>query len=296
MRSRNLLVAAVAAAVALAPAQAGADWVNGEDGHAGGSTDGQGGTVVVVVPGSNSPGWPGDGYQGGGGGGSSNIECKFFDVSVNTGAVLPSVGSHITDTSTLEEGTYIWLLCRDVTTGASTYENLFPWDPADPPVLTPPAAVLAQMAANTVRLPLPGVRTWPPAGSAGLVNLPVWLHVENWQPVSASASAGALTATVEATPVRAEWDMDEGVEVCSSAGSVYDPVAKPDPKSSSCSYTYRQSSGVRPDDTYHATVTVTWHLRWSATNGEGGDLGEVTGPPAGFDLQIEESQALVVPG
>jgi len=36
-----------------------------------------------------------------------------------------------------------------------------------------------------------------------------------------------------------------------------------------------------------------WHLRWFATNGQGGDLGELTSPVAGFTLQIEESQALV---
>lgn len=289
---RRLTIAtALAVAMLLTGPTAAADVIDGE---ADGYTEDEGGTVVVVVPGSDVAGWPGSSYLGGGGD-LSNVECKFFTAPLNEGADRPGVGEHVTDTSTLEEGTYIWLLCRDMTTGDSTFENLFAWDPANPPVLTPPAAVLAQMAANSVRLPLPSTRTWPPSGSPGLVNLPVWLHMDNWEPVTATASAGGLTATVEAVPVRADWDMDEDTTVCSSAGSEYDPETRPDPTSSSCSYTYLRSSGVRPDGTYHNSVVVTWSLRWWATNGEGGDLGEVAGPSSSFDLVIEESQALVVP-
>ncbi len=61
-----------------------------------------------------------------------------------------------------------------------TYENLFAWNPADPPVATPPASVLAQMATKTLSLPVPGVQTSPPAGSEALVNMAIWLHVDNW--------------------------------------------------------------------------------------------------------------------
>ncbi len=39
--------------------------------------------------------------------------------------------------------------------------------------------------------------------------------------------------------------------------------------------------------------TIVWHLAWSATNGQGGDLGDLTGPAAAFGLRVEESQALV---
>lgn len=289
MRARVLLIVAAISWLAL-PSPAHASGA----GEAGGSTGDDGAQVVVVIPGSSSGGFTGTGYQGGGGP-SSNIDCKFFGVTASAGAVLPSVGSQITDTSTLEVDTYVWLICRDITTGSITFENIFPWDPADPPVLTPSAEVLAQMAANGMVLPMPGVETWPPSGGKGLVNLPVWMHVDNWETLSASASAGGLTATVEAMPVRAEWDMDDGSVVCTDAGSTYDPVARPDPASSSCSYTYWRSSGARADQTFHNSAVVVWHLRWYATNGQGGDLGELSSPVAGFDLQIEESQALVAP-
>lgn len=272
-----------------------ADINNGSGAYGGGSATKDGGRVVVVVPGSSSPTWPGSSYRGGGRGGASNVSCGFFAVSATPSAVLPGIGAQILDTSTVDAGTNIWLTCRDVDSGDITFENLFTWNPAAPPVLTPPAAVLAQMAVNSIQLPKPGVRTWPPPGSTGLVNLPVWLHVDNWAPLSASAGAGGLTATVEATPVRVEWNMDDGSVTCAGAGSTYDVAVKPDPGTSSCSYTYRHSSGAKADRTFHDAAVIVWRLRWTATNGEGGDLGEMPGPPTTFAVQIEESQALVVP-
>lgn len=291
MRRRAVLILPLIAALA-APTPAGAAGV----GEAGGTTDGSGGQVVVVVPGSGSGGFSQPGYQGGwGGGADANIECGFFAASANVGAVTPSIGDRVTDTSGLTADDYLWIICRDITTGQITFENLFQWDPSNPPVIAPTAEVLAQMAANGMVLPVPGARTWPPSRGTGLVNLPVWLHVDNWEPLTASASAGGLTATVEAVPVRAEWDLDEGSLVCTDAGSAFDETSSPDPGSSSCAYTYRRSSGIRSDRTFHNSVVVVWHLRWSATNGQGGDLGEVSSPRADFELQIEESQALVAP-
>jgi hypothetical protein len=260
--------------------------------EAGGTTNPDGGKVVVVVPGSGSGGWGETGYKPGGGA-NSNIDCGFFAATTPKGAVLPGIGSRILDTSTLNPGDSVWLLCRDLNTGQITFENFFTWDPANPPLATPSAAVLAQMASNTMHLPLPAAQTWPSANARGLVNLAVWLHVDNWKPVSASASAGGLTATVEATPVRAKWDMGENQVTCSDAGKQFTSGAS---RESSCSYTYQHSSGSQPDAVFHDSVVVVWHLRWSATNGQGGDLGEVSSRPAAFTLAIDESQALVAPG
>lgn len=264
-------------------------------GEAGGSTGGGGGQVHVQVPGSGSGGFADGGYKGGGGS-NSTIECLYFEVGNDWDSTRPNIGSVIKDLGGLEPGTPIWVLCRDTATGETTYSNIVAWDPANPPVITPSAEVLAQMAANGMALPVPGVRTWPTAGGTGLVNLPVWLHVDNWETVSASASAGGLTATVEAVPVRSDWDMDDGSTSCTDAGSQYDSATKPDPGSSSCSFTYGRSSGVNRDGLFHNSATVIWHLRWYATNGQGGDLGELVSPTETFDLRIEESQALVAPG
>lgn len=283
--------------IAAAVVVAGLGWcaaVSADGQNAGGHTTPDGGQVVVVVPGTPPTERPRGGPRGGGP--AAVLECRYFLVSVPAGVLVPGVGAAISDTSVLAKGEYVWLICRDVTAGVIVSENLFVWDPANPPALIPSAEVLAQTAVNGMRLPLPGVQTFPPAGRRGLVNLPVWLHVDNWETISASASAGGLTATVEAVPVRAEWDMDDGAVTCTDAGSAYDASLRPDPSSSTCSYTYRRSSGVRADRTFHNSAVVVWQLRWFATNGQGGDLGELAGPRASFGLQIEESQALVAPG
>ena len=277
-RAALILTAVVVAIQALAGGSAGASGA----GEANGTTEKQGGKVVVAVPGAAGSGFVGSGFRPSSG--SSNIACSYFEASVNAGAEMPGVGPRVVDTSTLEAGAGVWLGCRDVTSGNLTYQSFMQWDPASSVPLAPPAALLAQMAANTMTLPFPSVRTWPPSGSTALVNLPVWLHVDNWEPVSASASAGGLTATVEAVPVRAEWDMDDGSVTCTDAGTPFDPSLRPDPGSSSCSFTYVRSSGGRPDRTFRNSAVVVWRLRWYATNGQGGDLGELDGPVAAFGL------------
>lgn len=142
-------------------------------------------------------------------------------------------------------------------------------------------------------MPLPTVVTWPASGGTSLVNLPVWLHDANWAPLNASATAGGLTATVTAEPVRMDWNMDEDNLTCSSAGAPYDTTRRPEDQSTDCSYTYRHSSGTKPDGAFHGTGTIVWHLHWSATNGQGGDLGDIS-RTAPFTMRVEESQALVV--
>jgi hypothetical protein len=251
---------------------------------AGGYTDGSGGGVRVDAPGSG--GSPGGGNRDGGQ--SSTRTCAYFSVVPGE---PPFVGPRITDTSTLEPGTPVVLQCRDNTTGEIVYSLLQQWDPATAIDTGPTVAELAQQAANAVTVPVPAVRTWP-AGETGLVNLPVWLHVDNWAVMSASASAGGLTATVEAVPVRALWTVGTEIVVCGDAGTEWTPGAS----TSSCSYTFRRSSGTDPGGLAPVSVSVVWHLRWSATDGQVGDLGEVTSPAAAFGLRIEESQALVAPG
>jgi hypothetical protein len=247
---------------------------------------------VVVVPGSNSGGFNGDGYKPTWGSARPRIECRYFHMVTPGGAVLPGVGEVITDTSTLEEGDLVWLICRDVNTGLTTYEHYFPWTTSTPPVAVPPAAVLAQIAANTMVLPLPDLETWPSDGQVGLVHLPVWLHVDNWQPIQASASAGGLTATVEARPVRVTWKPADDTVVCEGPGTRFDGDAA-SPPATACTYAFERSSGGQPDQAFTSTAAVTWHLRWFATTGEGADLGELTGPSTTFSTRVQESHALV---
>lgn len=246
-----------------------------------------GGTVVVIVPGSTGGGFPVDGTSPTSGSTSTSpIICGYY---TDDGTPLDDPAA-----AGLKPGDWLVLSCS-VDDGESVgNRQRIQWFPGIPlPAPEPDAGALAQVALNRLAVPLPAVTTWPASGGTSLVNLPVWLHVGNWTQLTASASAGGLTATITAEPMRSDWDMDEGVTSCGIAGSTYDSSLSSDAQSTGCSFTYRHSSGVRADGTYHATGTLVWHLRWAATNGQGGDLGEISRTSA-FTLRVEESQALVV--
>lgn len=49
-------------------------------------------------------------------------------------------------------------------------------------------------------MPEPQLQTSPPLDHEQIVNMASWLWIENWAPVSRSASAGSVTATVTAPP------------------------------------------------------------------------------------------------
>lgn len=280
-RPLRLLIAVAAVGVVVgAGGRAGASGAS-----AGGYTDGHGGGVRVEAPGDG--GTPGG---TGGSSGASNRECAYFEA---VGGEPAYVGKRIVDTSVLVPGTPVVLQCRDVSTGAIVYSLLQAWDPATAVATGPTAVALAEIAAKSLSVPAPDVRTWP-AGGVGLVNLPVWLRVDNWDRHDASASAGGLTATVEAVPVRSVWTLDGDTVVCTDAGTVWSP--SDDPAGSSCSYTFGHSSGAEPGGRFEVRVSVVWRLRWSATDGQVGDLGEVTSPASVSAVRVEESQALVAPG
>ena len=277
---RRLIAVAAIGVVVGAGGRAGASGAS-----AGGYSDGSGGGVRVDAPGTDGSSGGADAPRGG-----SDRECAYFEA---VDGEPPYVGKRIVDTSVLVPGTPVVLQCRDVSTGAIVYSLLEPWDPATAIATGPTAAALAEIAANSLSVPAPGVRTWP-AGGVGLVNLPVWLRVDNWDRQDASASAGGLTATVEAVPVRSVWTLDGDTVVCTDAGTVWSP--SDDPAGSSCSYTFGHSSGAEPGGRFEVRVSVVWRLRWSATDGQVGDLGEVTSPASVFAVRVEESQALVAPG
>jgi hypothetical protein len=99
----------------------------------------------------------------------------------------------------------------------------------------------------------------------------LWLDGDLWRSHSSSASAGGVTATVTATPTRTLWDMGNGeTVVCDGPGTPYDPSRADAAQSTSCSYTYRNSSAGRPGNAYPVTVTVEWQLGWTVTGAPGG--------------------------
>jgi hypothetical protein len=102
-----------------------------------------------------------------------------------------------------------------------------------------------------------------------VINIPVWLWVTDWATESASASAGGVTATVVAVPQRVRWDMGNGdATTCDGPGTAYDTRRRDDEQRTSCSYSYWAKAG-----DFTVTAVESWHLTYSATNGQTGDLG-----------------------
>ena len=136
------------------------------------------------------------------------------------------------------------------------------------------------------------------------VNTPMIVWVDEgpgqWATVSGTASAGGVSVTVQAEPVRLVVDPGDGAEPvrCSS----FRPVLRRDvgpgdefPPDGSCSYVYRDSSAMAPNgETWPVAVSIVWHASWSSNTGQGGDLGFVTTDAPIRDLPVAEIQAVIV--
>ena len=166
---------------------------------------------------------------------------------------------------------------------------------AAPPVVIDPV-VLMQEARSQLVLPAPAVGMSPQPPVMQIAQLESWLWIDRsqWVVYSATASAGAVSATVSAVPVRVVWDMGNGDQVvCDGPGTVYEERWADAPHMSDCQYTYRHSSAGQPDESFLVTTTVVWELSWSATGAPGGGpLGPV--PMATVTpVRVGELQALI---
>lgn len=119
-----------------------------------------------------------------------------------------------------------------------------------------------------------------------------------WNPVTATASAGGISVTVTAQPVRLSVDPGngDGPVPCDS----FVPVLRADvranglPGDEACSYTYTDSSAMAPNgQTWPVTASIVWHVTWNANTGQAGDLGYTSTASPPRDLPVAEIQAIV---
>ena len=198
-------------------------------------------------------------------------------------------------------GSYYDVTCSDGSSFPGVYVPAGSAAAAAAPVVT--AGPLALQARS--RLPLPA----PVAGhnpEVALVNLATWWWVMpgSWRTLSQQTTAGAVWATVTATPVASSWDPGDGSPPvsCAGAGVAYDPTVPLDAQSSSCTYTYARSSASQPQDGsapndrfFPVTVTVTWRVEWQGSGGTAGVLPALT-TTSTFPLPVAERQTLVTRG
>ncbi len=218
----------------------------------------------------------------------SAISCTYHDPA---GAKLPGTGNTFLRATPGPEGGTFLRICR-APDGTEVSNRVVELRPRPTPHPTPRR--LAEEALDYTPLPLPEPVTSPDDWST-IVNFPTWLAVADWSTATAEATVPGLATTVVATPVRAVWDMGDGTQVvCAGPGRRYDVNVPEDQQSTDCSHTYRMSSaGAGAGDAYEASVTVVYHVTWTATDGSGGDLGELP-VTRRFPMQAGEVQALVV--
>ncbi len=263
--------------------QAGADLTSeGAKVHAG-----EGSHVTPVDPGRHQPVRVSTGT--GSGGPAHPITCTWF-VETMAGGSFFALGDEVA--MAIPENYLVLRTCTDDTDGHIISSDRIPWPGHGGGALAAPPVTgqeLATRAESDLVLTTPTFRTWPAAGRA-LVGLETWFHLDTWAPQTQTADAGGVAATVTAVPVRAVWHLHEATLTCTGPGPIYDP-ATPD-AATDCGYTFTTYSGDQPDHTFAMAVDLVYHLTWTATTGETGDLGEIARTTA-FAYRVWELQAVI---
>ncbi|MEU8075951.1 hypothetical protein AB0B31_10915 [Catellatospora citrea] len=143
----------------------------------------------------------------------------------------------------------------------------------DAPVVGP----VIDRALSRLRPPDPVVGLSPRPPVQALVGVPTWLWVEpvTWQPRSATASAGGLSITATATPVRVTWLPGDGTRlICDGPGTAWTGADTP-LGSPACQHTYQRASVNAPGGSLPLSATVTWNVTWTGS-GMSGTAGTLT--------------------
>jgi hypothetical protein len=149
---------------------------------------------------------------------------------------------------------------------------------------------LALEARSLLVPPLPEPQFAPPAATVRtIVGIDTWVWVPEaqWQPITATATAGATSITATATPILLNFDPgdDNPIITCEGPGVVWSEGAE-----SECWHIYQWVSAHHDSGTWPATVEIEWDITWEASSGETGFLdplfSEVEVPMTVEEIQI----------
>jgi hypothetical protein len=155
-----------------------------------------------------------------------------------------------------------------------------------------PREVIDQAAlALRKKLPTPTLAMSPSATAGGIVNLGMWLAVQDAGEVSVTAQLGPIWATVRARQRGLRWDMGNG-DVVSCAGVGTPIVDTSTPDAGPCGYFYRRSSAGLPGSVYTVTSTSVWAVSYTSSVGAG-VLGDVPVSNS-FGYRVRELQTIGV--
>lgn len=307
------LVALAAAAVPVGAQPGGADggFETGTDQEATGDLlPGGDGAQVGAGFRTVASGGGGDANRGGGGGTGSGITCR---LTGSFGGFPTNLSLSVTDLQVAYDSggrqpVLVYRTCFD-SAGPIVSAEIARWSPpgdGGPPVLVDPE-LLAEIARSRLVFPAPAVSTSPPPELGTYAQLPTFFFVENWGEVSQSATAGPVTATVTASPVRQTWEIHDTYRgasetvSCDGPGAAFDPSRPVEAQlPPACGWTPKHSSagqrthgGARGEACFPTTVTLAWDVGWGSNIGAGGALGEGTSSTE-VCLVVAELQSLVV--
>ncbi|MGH9030538.1 MAG: hypothetical protein ACRDZV_00285 [Acidimicrobiia bacterium] len=153
-------------------------------------------------------------------------------------------------------------------------------------------AELATEARRSIPIISPAINTSPASDRRLYARVPTWLWLDPswWQPYTATASAGRVSSTVTARPVRAVWSAgDGGGTTCDGPGVVWREGMRED--ATYCRYTYYHSSAGEEGGTYTLSVTVEFEVTWTSNVGVSGGLAGVS-RSASRPVEVGEIQAV----
>jgi hypothetical protein len=148
----------------------------------------------------------------------------------------------------------------------------------------------------TAQLPHPSVNMNPVPSVGGVVNIGLWLAVQDPGHVSITASVGPVWATVTARYQRTVWDLGNGDTVeCQGLGTPIVNVNTAD--QGPCGYTYRWPSAPKftgtDDLAYHTSVTGHWVITYATSTGSRGSLAPIARTTS-FTYRVREIQTVRV--
>jgi hypothetical protein len=159
------------------------------------------------------------------------------------------------------------------------------------PDVTPREVIDQATQALRKKLPTPTLVMSPSATAGGIVNLGMWLAVQDAGEVSVTAQLGPIWATVRARQRDLTWDMGNGDTVaCPGVGTPIVDTSTPD--AGPCGYFYRRSSAGLPGSVYTVTSTSVWAVSYTSSAGSG-VLGDVPVSNS-FGYRVRELQTIGV--
>ena len=272
------------------------------------------GVICVVVTDPGSPGQPGDpgdpGDSGGGGqipagcykSDGTEVPCQTDDgywwsgyqcyaAPYDAPPGTPAWQGH-TDGS-------LWQCTRCTSAGsASTCNVQIIWTAPGQEPGPPSPEQLAATALGLLPLETADVHTAPEPPAATYLGVENWLWLPDsqWTALSKSVSAGGTTVTVTAVPSQVDWSLGPASLTCYDPGTPW-VNGMTDAATTTCGYTYRETSDSQTDGLFAITATIRYQVTWSCTGScptTGGDLGLIDAPAGSGTMRVLQRQTVTV--